>query len=55
MAEKESKTSPLTFSDLADFFNKVIKPELELLASKEDLRVLRSEINDRFDDLYKKF
>ena len=50
------KESPLTLNRLVSFYEKAIKPQLdEIPLLRKDLEVFRNEVNQRFDDLYRKY
>lgn len=61
MPRKINKTEkPLTLSQLIDYHNKLVEPRLEKLDKRMDslevtIKALQHEMNQRFDDLYKKF
>lgn len=54
MASKKALEVPLTLSRFVDFYERTIEPRFRVII-EEELREFRNEVNNRFDDLYKKF
>lgn len=50
----KKKENPLTLTQLNEFYLRIIKPDTEVLVYKQ-LNSLRVEMNENFEDLYKKF
>jgi len=62
MVDEKAKSEALTVSHLtetlAKFYSQVVEPGVRNIVNEivhEEIRSLRSEMNGRFDDLYKKF
>jgi predicted nuclease with TOPRIM domain len=53
MAQKKP-IKPLSLNDLGHVFNQTVEPSLQRIFS-EEITPLKFEMNQRFDDLYKKF
>lgn len=54
MTQSKKSNPSLSLKELGDFFDRTVEPNLQRIIS-EEIQPLRSDMNQGFDDLYKKF